>query len=1074
MSLRRLSFTLCAFLVVTVLVMAFVPATAHAAAGDSKPLNLFPDSGTFYTPNPTLTWDTVTGTTGHYIELKLGATFLETATIGAVRTYTWDTKLAASTDSYFWRVYPIGVDTSVAGFSEWASFKINDSTGILILLAPTDESTIDTVTPEFKWDTYTYTTVFYFYLYDDLNNVIMNAGTTTGDTSIKLSQDTQLVPGRTYFWRVKPDVADTWTAEDTFVVAETKPYNLSPTGTNYTPTVMFSWQTIVGETQYYLEMTGGVLPQSETFTVTGTTKDSALTSSGVAYWFRVKPATHFQGAWSDWVTFTQSDTTTTVTTLSPKLGASVETITPTLTWDSIPGATKFFIYLTDTANNIILGQATTTSETSITLTTDTAVDSALTPGRIYQWQVKSDVNDTWSTIDTFVVSDTKPTVLTPTGILYNESVSFTWNAIVTETQYYFQLQGGGLSAAETYLLSTTTKDSTIAASSDSYWYRVKPATHLLAAYTDWISFKVLDSAGILSLITPSKGATVDTITPTFVWDTYTGVNKFFIYLADTANNVILPATTSTAETSITLTIDTSIDSALTPGLTYQWRVKPDVADTWSTLDTFTVNDTRPINLTPKNVSLSDPSISFVWQGIVGETFYHLQLTGGSLQQSETFSITGTNKGDSILAASSDSYQWRVKSVYHDLAAWTDWVTFKVSDSTGLVTLLSPINGDSVNTTTPTLLWDTFADATSFNIFLANLDSSVIIIADTTTTPDTTYTLTDTFNLTPGETYQWRIKPSNGDSWSLVDTFLVAETQPQNLLPMGIVYGQSITFTWDAIASETQYYWAISGGGLAQAETFTVTTTSKDSTLAVHADSYFFRVKAVNHALGGWSPWAEFKVQDSVSLLTLVSPTKGLHIDTTTPELKWDTFTGATSFTIYLTDAESNPIVPTSTTVSGTSFQLMPDTKLEPGRRYFWKIKPNNADSYSVLDSFVVNETTPINLTPAGIIFDPAVTFRWDTIASNTSYYIEISGGALTKNETFTATATQKDSILIASGDSYQFRIKPLTHPLGGWSEWQTFKVSDSTGVLQLVRPINGVTVDTVNPILEWDTFPGAT
>lgn len=1042
--------------------MFWLTITFSTPAFATQATNLFPDSGTFFTTNPSFSWTAAAGATGYTLQLLRGIA-TETAQLGAVTTYTWDTAIDATGDSIFWRLYPIG--SASPEWSNYASFILKDSTGILRLDTPIRGTTIDSLTPTFKWDTFTFATRFFFYLARHSDSVqVLPEATTIAGTSVTLAADTALSAGVTYQWRVKPNNADSWSVQETFVVSETKPRNLSPSGIVYSPSVSFTWDSIAAETQYYFQITGGALTATETFTTTVARKDSILSSHSDSYWFRVKSVNHSLATWTNWVSVKVTDTTGTVNLVSPAPGATIDTVIPRLIWDSFPILVRFYVSLRDTAGNIVLPDTISTSGTSYSVP-DTL---KLTPGVAYQWRVKPDNAETWTPVDTFIVGETKPVTTSPTGVRYLESVTFTWTAIVGETQYYFQITGGALPATDTFLISTNGKDSFLRAHGDSYWYRIKPATHPLGAWTSWIALKISDSSSVVRLISPVAGTTVLTAKPTLLWDTFVGAETFSIFLAKTTGAIVFYDTTTTSGTSYAIN-DTY---KLTPGDSYQWRIKADNADTWSTLDTFIVSETHPTALTP-NASVYSPSVSLRWDSTVSETQYYVQLTGGKLPGLETFLVSVAQK-DSTLSTSTDSYWFRVKPATHALGAWSVWTSFLVRDSGTSLTLISPIDGARVDSTKPTLKWDTIAIESSYKVYLALATSGASILPETTTTSGTSYTISDTLRLTPGETYQWRIMPDITDTWTDFETFVVGETKPATLSPSGTLYSPNVSFTWNAIVGETQYYIQMTGGELPQTETFLVSTASKDSYLSSSSDTYAFRVKPATHSLAAWSNWSFFQVKDSSSLVILRNPIGGLGIDSARPTLKWDTFSIVTKFYVFLRNTANVVILPTSVSTSSTSYQVPETLALAPGDTYYWQVKADVSETWSAVDSFFVNETKPQNLSPTGTVYNSAVSFTWDTIAGETQYYFQISGGALPGNETFTVTVARKDSTLLTSTDTYSWRVRPATHPLAAWTSWVALRVSDSSGILDLDTPVNGLVIDTRQPILKWETFAFAT
>jgi hypothetical protein len=133
--------------------------------------------------------------------------------------------------------------------------------------------------------------------------------------------------------------------------------------------------------------------------------------------------------------------------------------TPTYTWQAVSTATDYQLVVKNAHGQVILNQRYTAAEAhcgSGTGTCSTTPTLELADGA-YQWQIQpinSSGNGPWSTAMTFSVQTApdKVTLISPTGTLnYNNSLSYSWNAVPTATQYQLQIKDArGLMIEQTY------------------------------------------------------------------------------------------------------------------------------------------------------------------------------------------------------------------------------------------------------------------------------------------------------------------------------------------------------------------------------------------------------------------------------------------------------------------------------------------------------------------------------------------------------------------------------------------------------------------------------------------------
>ncbi|MBL4888423.1 MAG: S8 family serine peptidase, partial [Candidatus Lindowbacteria bacterium] len=910
---------------------------------DTKPVNLNPDSGVVYSAHPRISWDTILNATGYRIELGTGSPFvMDTAQVtGNVNSYVWDTDLSASTDSHWFRVIPLGIDS--ADTSDWASWIVTFWDTKVGLVNPGRMGSSDTITPIFEWDTYQFAHHFAIWMADSKGTVILRDTTTrAGDTSYTLSTDTlTLQLGETYSWAILPDNASVWSITDTFSVGDTdlptlvRPINGASVDT-ITP--YFLWDSFPLSDTYNFWLADSsntvIMPVTtiELDTDFQLLPGTTVLGAGLQYQWAVKPIS--SANWSATETFVIGETTP--ATLRPA-NSETTAYTITFTWDTLfanISAGPYPITYDETQYLMEIGGGALSQYETLTITTDTGAHDSTLPGSSsdsYWWRLKP-VNSpiaVWGVWHSFKITDTttSPTLISPLNGAREDSfsITFVWDTILNATSYLIWL-GDSQSTQirqDTLLVSsgvettfTLTQDTQNLNPGETYTWTVKANN---SSYSSSDSFTLGDT-GTLALISPINGEyVVDTITPYLRWDSFQFADSYNFWMTDTSGTVIFATTTIEFDTDFQILPGTT---TLGPGLQYNWAVSPSSSRNWSATETFVVGETTPLNLLPANSETVSYTINFQWDTVFSqvstgdtnrthtfdETQYYLEIGGGALSAYETLTITTDTGGhDSTMpGASADSYFWRLKPVSHPLGIWGPWQSFKITDTTVGPTLISPINEARQDSLNITFQWDSILNATSYIVWLGDsggtqLRQDTILVSSGV---ETNFTLMqDTQNLNPGETYIWTVKANNS------------------------AYSASETFTLGDTANPP---------------------------------------------------------------ITLISPINGAYVvDTVTPYFRWDTHQFADSYRFWLTDTAGATIFMTSGDTSlsfDTDWQILPGTTtLGPGLQYNWAVTPSSSRFWSTTETFVVGETTALNLFPANSeTVSYTISFGWDTVFSQVS------------------------------------------------------------------------------------------
>ncbi|MCX7735949.1 MAG: M6 family metalloprotease domain-containing protein [Candidatus Kapabacteria bacterium] len=176
--------------------------------------------------------------------------------------------------------------------------------------------------------------------------------------------------------------------------------------------------------------------------------------------------------------------------------------------------------------------------------------------------------------------------------------------------------------------------------------------------------------------------------------------------------------------------------------------------------------------------------------------------------------------------------------------------------------------------------------------------------------------------------------------------------------------------------------------------------------------------------------------DTISVPVLISPADNSTNLGLRPTFTWNTFTGATSYEIQVSDVSSfSNLVINQTGLTGTSFT--PSSDLSNNTRYYWRVRATTAQGqtgWSSVFSFTTTGTiiiTAINGKlcagnyiqidfTAGITFNDGNVFRAYLSDSLGKFNNQIQIGSLTS--TTSGTITALIPVNIASGSKYRIRI----------------------------------------------------
>jgi hypothetical protein len=577
--------------------------------------------------------------------------------------------------------------TNTAGQSSWSSplyFIVDTGSGgappVPSPLSPgTNTDTgyqVTTTTPTMNWSgsgATQYELAISFSPYGS-NNLAYDTLVTGSVTSLQVPTG-NLQNGVKYRWDMQATNAggqSSWSAPLYFTLntsssgAPAVPTGLSPgstsspgpTVTTLTPTL--SWSASNGATGYSVavsQLNGGVVCAQN---VTTNSASCPAFQNGSTYFWTVSASNSAGSSATAAIVYFTVNTAAvppTPTGLSPgstsSPGATVTTLTPTLSWNASTGATAYSFAISQLNGGVVYAANLSTNSATIPA-------GKLTSGATYFWTVSASNaagSSATATILYFTVN-TATIPPTPTGLSPGSASSpgptvttltptLVWNASTGATAYSVaisQLNGGIVYAANVSTNSAPVSAGKLASGSTYFW-SVSASNSAGSSATAAIVYFTVNTAtvpptptGLSPGSTSSPGPTVTTLTPILSWNASTGATAYSVAVSQLNGGVVYAANVATNSAPIPT-------GKLTSGATYFWTLSASNSagsSATATIVYFTVKTTTvpatPTGLSPGNTSSPGPTVTtltptFTWNASTGATAYSVavsQLNGGAV------------------------------------------------------------------------------------------------------------------------------------------------------------------------------------------------------------------------------------------------------------------------------------------------------------------------------------------------------------------------------------------------------------------------------------------------------------
>ncbi|MGC7869924.1 cell wall-binding repeat-containing protein [Desulfosporosinus sp. SYSU MS00001] len=476
-----------------------------------------------------------------------------------------------------------------------------------------------------------------------------------------------------------------------------------------------------------------------------------------------------------------------------------------LTWNTVSGATTYYIYRgTSSGNYSVVGTTTSSSY----------IDTGLSSGTAYYYKVQASNSaggGSYSSIVYAVTLSSNSTLPAPTNLTATASSSsqiyLTWNAVSGATSYYVY-RANSPSGPFSMIASPTTigyTDSGLSANV-AYYYKVV-ARNSYGTSTD---SPIVYATTTISSTVPSAPsnliASVVSSTQIYLsWSAVSNANFYYVYRSTS------PYGTYTVVASPTTAYYT--DSTVSTNTTYYYKVAA-VGNAGPSLDSVITNATTVASgalAAPTNVSaiaLASNQVYLSWATVSNATYY-------TVYRSTSLTGTYTIVGAPATSIYTDSTVSTLTTYYYKVVAIgssgsssdSAIVTVTTTYNTGALATPTNVTATTVSTSQIYLTWSAVSNASYYNVYRSTSPSLTYSNIGTVTTPS----LTDS-SLAANTTYYYKVVAvgsagSSAESAVVPATTILTNTAlsaPTNPTATALSTSQ-IYLTWDSVSNATSYY-----------------------------------------------------------------------------------------------------------------------------------------------------------------------------------------------------------------------------------------------------------------------------
>ncbi len=508
-----------------------------------------------------------------------------------------------------------------------------------------------------------------------------------------------LTPEQTYEWWVAAVSANGThfcSAGQTFTLANPAPSPIGPKGTipvsaNYDePT--FTWTSVAYAASYDVwvnDVTTGqsMVLRNSKISASNTSWQATmnLTPGDTYQWWVATVSANGAEYWSTGQTFFMLASLPAPIQTGPSgvIAVSANYNEPTFTWNSVPAAASYDVWV----NDVTTGQAQVVRQTNLSASsTSFQTTTALTPGQTYEWWVATvSANGThfWSAGQTFTLAPLPaPTQTGPSGIIAvsasYEEPTFTWNSVAYAASYDVWVNdvttGQAQVVRQTNLSPSSTSFQTTTALTPGQTYEWWVATVSANGTHFWNAGQTFTLAPLPAPTQTGPSGTIAVSAnydePTFTWNSVAYAASYDVWVNDVTTGqaqVVRQANLSASSTSFQTT------TALTPGQTYEWWVASVSANGthfWSAGQMFTLANPAPTQTGPSGaiaVGANYDEPTFTWNSVAYAASYDVwvnDVTTGQAQvvRQTNLSASSTSFQTTTALTPGQTYEWWVATV----------------------------------------------------------------------------------------------------------------------------------------------------------------------------------------------------------------------------------------------------------------------------------------------------------------------------------------------------------------------------------------------------------------------------
>lgn len=334
---------------------------------------------------------------------------------------------------------------------------------------------------------------------------------------------------------------DTNNARDIFIydrLVLSAPTLISPANgfTTTNPNITFSWNSVAGASEYRIQFSS-YEDFNEIFlaeTVTTTTYNHTFWIApdylNIPVFWRVQAV--YGETVSEWSSAGFTIKVPPPILITPINDAFLPSLTVNFSWSNVSNTTWYVIEISTDNFNTLIDNRNIHNTTSYTYT--------LPSNNVYYWRVKA--GDYWNSTDWSQVGRFSagglftPTLISPVQLhtTTNGNVTFSWNSVISATEYQIQIGDASFNFLKHDYTSTTTSTSYTFVEGGTYYWRVRAKNSAFNGAWSAMRSITIQARSAPTPISPEDNATVQNPFVTLTWQPVAGVTQYQLQISSSA------------------------------------------------------------------------------------------------------------------------------------------------------------------------------------------------------------------------------------------------------------------------------------------------------------------------------------------------------------------------------------------------------------------------------------------------------------------------------------------------------------------------------------------------------------